>query len=117
MLSKLTTHSVGTPSASGESSSSDTSPRWVLVRAATTTDAIRSATGSRVNTSTGLSPPGVLANQTSPRCIEPIRPIFGGTPVRDFGQARLICSERPSQPCLHVIFSSEPYQVSVKSLP
>jgi hypothetical protein len=46
MLSKFTTQSVGTPSRSAESSSSETNPRAVLVTAATTTDPIRSATGS-----------------------------------------------------------------------
>lgn len=80
-LSKLTTHGVGTPSALGVSSSSDTKPRRVLVRAATTTDPMRSATGSRVNTSTGRSPPGVAANQISPRCIVPVGPILGWPPV------------------------------------
>lgn len=46
-----------------------TSPRRILVRAATTTVPTRSATGSRVDTSTGLSPPEMLANQISPRFI------------------------------------------------
>ena len=42
MLSKLTTQSVGTPSA-GVSASSDTTPRTVRVRAATTTEPLRAA--------------------------------------------------------------------------
>ena len=47
MLSKLMTQSEGTPSSVTVSSSSDTRPRTVRVRAATTTAPIRSATGSR----------------------------------------------------------------------
>ena len=38
---------------------------------ATTTDQMRSATGSRVSTSTGRAPQGVDAKHTSPRCITP----------------------------------------------
>lgn len=72
MLSKLTTQSLGTPSWAAVSTSSETKPRSVLVKAATTTDPIRSATGSRVTTSTGRSPPGVAVNQISPRCIGPV---------------------------------------------
>ncbi len=54
MLSKLTTQSVGTPSA-GVSGRSETNPRSVRVRAATTAETTRSATGSRVRTRTGRS--------------------------------------------------------------
>jgi hypothetical protein len=50
---------------------------------------MRSATGSRVRTSTGRSPPGVAANQISPRCIFPIRPVLGGPPVGHLGQRPL----------------------------
>ncbi len=89
MLSRFTTQSLGTPSSSTVSSSSDTSPRFVRVNAATTTAPIRSATGSRVRTSTGRSPPGVAANQMSPRCIGPVRPILGWSPVGDLGERRL----------------------------
>src|SRR5216684_1770307 len=82
-LSKFTTQSVGTRSSVVLRSSSEISPRRVRVRAATTTDPIRSETGSRVRTSTGRSPPGVAANQISPRRIEPVRPILGRSPVGD----------------------------------
>ena len=89
MLSKFTTLAVGTPS-STVNSSSDTRPRRVRVSAATTTAPIRSATGSRVNTSTGRSPPGVTANQISPRCIDcPVRPVFCRTPVCDVSKRSL----------------------------
>ena len=37
--------------------------------------------GSRVMTRTGLPPPWVSANQISPRCIRPVRPVLCGTPV------------------------------------
>ena len=92
-LSKLTTQSVGTPSRSRESFSSETSPRSVRVSAATTTAPIRAATGSRVSTSTGRSPPGVAANHTSPRLmlggggrVGPVGPLLGRPPVGDCGQ-------------------------------
>src|SRR5438552_3677521 len=90
-LSKLTTQSVGTWSSFAVSSSSETSPRRVRVIAATTTAPIRSATGSRVSTRTGRSPPGVAANQTSPRCIGPVRPVLGRAPVGYLGQGQLAC--------------------------
>jgi hypothetical protein len=64
-LSNDATHATGSPS-SGPSSSSLLRPRIVLVQAATTTAPMRSATGSRVSTRTGRSPPGVAAHQTSP---------------------------------------------------
>src|SRR3712207_3478120 len=64
-LSKVATQAVGIPSA-GPRGSSLVSPRMVRVQAATTTAPIRSATGSRVSTRTGRSPPGVVAHQTSP---------------------------------------------------
>src|SRR5581483_3193438 len=92
-LSKLTTQSVGTWSMAARSSSSDTRPRLVLVRAATTTLPIRSATGSRVRTSTGRSPPGVAANQTSPRCIGPVRPVFARAPVGDRLEGPLVVAQ------------------------
>jgi len=110
-LSKLATQTVGTPSASGVNSKSDTTPRLVRVSAATTTEPMRSATGSRVRISTGRSPPGVAANQTSPRCIGPIRPILGGTPVCDLGQGRLIVGQRGSPPCGYVLLGSKSHQV------
>ena len=66
-LSKETTQSCLSPSP-GPSRSSDVSPRIVVVRWATTTASIRSATGSRVRTRTGRSPPRpTSANQISPR--------------------------------------------------
>jgi hypothetical protein len=106
-LSKLTTHCVGTPSSVGVSSSSETKPRRVLVRAATTTDPMRSATGSRVNTSTGLSPPGVAANQISPRCIVPVRPILGWPPVGNTLERPLGICEWRARPCLGIMLAAQ----------
>jgi hypothetical protein len=64
-LSKVATQAVGIPS-SGPRGNSLVSPRMVRVQAATTTAPMRSATGSRVSTRTGRSPPGAAAHQTSP---------------------------------------------------
>ena len=65
-LSKETTQSCLSPSRE-PSRSSDVRPRIVVVRWATTTASIRSATGSRVRTRTGRSPPRpTSANQISP---------------------------------------------------
>jgi len=101
-LSKETTQSDGTSSFGAVSASSDTTPRRVRVIAATTTLSIRSATGSRVSTSTGRSPPaGVAANQTSPRCMispispgSPVRPVFGRTPIIGVVERSLVARER-----------------------
>ena len=66
-LSKETTQSCLSPSPR-PSRSSDVRPRIVVVRWATTTASIRSATRSRVRTRTGRSPPRpTSANQISPR--------------------------------------------------
>lgn len=81
MVSKLMTQSEGTPSEAAVNGSSDNSPRRVLVRAATTTAPMRPATGSRVSTSTGRSPPGVAANQTSPLFMGPVGPVVGRLPL------------------------------------
>ena len=83
ILSKLTTQSVGTPSRALRSFSSETRPRSVRVSAATTTDPMRPATGSRVRINTGRSPPGVAANQTSPRFIRHIAPYAMSTHFKD----------------------------------
>ncbi len=115
-LSKLTTHAVGTPSSPGVSSSSDTRPRCVRVRAATTTAPMRSATGSRVSTSTGRSPPGVAANQISPRCMAPISPILGRPPVRDPLKRALRISERHPLPSLNIVLAAQAHQVPMKSV-
>lgn len=104
MLSKLTTLDVGTPSAV-VNSSSDTRPRRVRVKAATTTDPMRAATGSRVNTSTGRSPPGVDANQISPRCINsPVRPVLCRTPIGDLAKLAFAGVERGLRPSVSVSF-------------
>jgi hypothetical protein len=116
MLSKLTTHGVGTPSSLGVNSSSDTSPRCVLVRAATTTEPMRSATGSRVSTSTGRSPPGVAVNQISPRCIAPLSPILRWPPVGNLLQRALRISERRSLPSLDVVLAAQAHQVPMKRI-
>ena len=93
MLSKFTTQSLGTRSCSAVNSSSETRSRRVRVSAATVTDPIRSATGSRVKTSTGRSPPGVAANQISPRfivrAIGPVRPVLRRTPISDLAEREL----------------------------
>jgi hypothetical protein len=115
-LSKLTTHGVGTPSSLGVSSSSDTKPRWVLVSAATTTDPIRSATGSRVSTNTGRSPPGVAANQISPRCIAPVRPIVGWPPVRNTLERPLGIGQGRACPRLGIVLAAQTDQVPMESV-
>ena len=115
MLSKLTTQLVGTPSVS-VSSSSDARPRRVRVRAATTTEPILSATGSRVSTSTGRSPPGVAANHTSPRCIGPIRPVLCRPPVGDVGQGPLTRLQRCFLPPVSVLLGGKTVEVATKRL-
>src|ERR1700739_3179677 len=94
MLSKLTTQSLGTRSSAAVSSNSDARPRRVRVNAATTTAPIRSATGSLVRTSTGRSPPGVAANQSSPRRIGPVGPVLGRAPIGDGREGLLIIRQR-----------------------
>jgi hypothetical protein len=64
-LSNVATHASGMPSSTSRCNSLR-SPRTVRVQDATTTAPIRSATGSRVSTRTGRSPPGAAAHQTSP---------------------------------------------------
>ncbi len=114
MLSKFTTLSEGTPS-SGVNSSSDTSPRRVRVSAATTTAPIRSATGSRVSTKTGRSPPGVAANQISPRCIDsPIRPVLRGPPVRDLGKRPFPVVKWGRSPTVGVPLRGKPVKVTAQ---
>jgi hypothetical protein len=115
-LSKFTTHGVGTPSSRGVSSSSDTRPRRVLVRAATTTDPMRSATGSRVSTSTGRSPPGVAANQISPRCIVPVCPILGWSPIRNALKRSLGISQGRLRPRLRVVLAAQADQMPMESV-
>ncbi len=115
-LSKFTTQSEGTPSAAAVRSSSETRWRLVRVSAATTTDWMRSATGSRVRTSTGGSPPPVAANQTSPRCIGPIRPILGGTPISDFGERLLCLRWRKPLPGVSVVLALQPHEVWWRAL-
>src|SRR5262249_36066011 len=116
MLSKFTMQSVGTPSATLVSSSSDTSPRRVRVTATTTTAPIRLATGARVRTSTGRSPPGVAANQTSPRCIGPVRPVLRRPPVGDLGQCALAVIERLRLPPDGVVLACQPHEVTVQRI-
>src|SRR5712692_7071364 len=116
-LSKLTTQSAGIPSPFAVSSSSETNMRRVLVSAATTTDPIRSATGSRVSTKTGRSPPGVAANHTSPRFIGPVRPVRRGTPVRDLGQGSLTLVEGLLLPGRGVVLARQADEMAVKGIP
>jgi hypothetical protein len=116
MLSKLTTHAVGTPSVSGINRSSETRSRCVLVRAATTTEPIRSATGSRVRTRTGLSPPGVLANQTSPRLIGPFTPVLCGAPVGNLCEALLCRCHWLPKPGLDIILRAEADEIPVEGV-
>src|SRR5581483_8622307 len=115
-LSKLTTQSVGTWSMAARSSSSDTRPRLVLVRAATTTLPIRSATGSRVRTSTGRSPPGVAANQTSPRCIGPVRPVFARAPVGDRLEGPLVVAQGRIGPGSGVPFAGQAQDLAAQGV-
>ncbi len=115
-LSKFTTQSVGTPSPSLVNSSSDTSPRRVFVSATTTTAAIRSATGSRVTTKPGLSPPGVAANQTSPHCISPVRPVLGRAPIGDLLEGTLAIIQRQRLPPLRVVLACQTHEVVTESL-
>src|SRR3954454_15694277 len=77
---------------------------------------MRSATGSRVSTSTGRSPPGVAANQISPRCIVPVRPILRGTPIVDLGERRLRLSRRRALPFQGVILSAQLDQMAMDGL-
>src|SRR5216684_703037 len=116
MLSKLTTQSVGTPSTSACKSSTDMSPRRVRVSAATTTEPIRAATGSRVSTRTGWSPPGVAANQMSPRCISPVSPVLGRTPDGYRRERPFTVIKRLFDPGHGVVFTSQPQQVMAKRL-
>src|SRR6202161_1630005 len=106
-LSKLTTHGVGTPSSLGVSSSSETKPRWVLVSAATTIDPTRSATGSRVNTSTGRAPPGVGANHNSHHVLAPVLPILHWYPVRTHIQRPLGIRHGRARPCLGIVLAAQ----------
>jgi hypothetical protein len=69
-------------------SGGETRPRLVRVSAATSTEPVRSATGSRVSTSTGRPPPDVAANQISPLRIAPVRPVSAGP------QSAIASSER-----------------------
>src|ERR1700739_1685040 len=112
MLSKLTTQSLGTRSSAAVSSNSDTSPRRVRVNAPTPTAPIRSATGSLVRTSTGRSPPGVAANQSSPRRIGPVSPVLRRPPIGDFGEGLLIIRHGLFGVRLHVLVCRELGQVA-----
>jgi hypothetical protein len=116
MLSKFTTHSVGTPSVAGDNSSSESRPRRVRVSAATTTDPMWSATGSRVSTRTGRSPPGVAANQISPRCIGPVVPVLGHTPICDRCQGTLAFIEWLLCPGHGIVFACQAMEVATKGI-
>ena len=116
MLSKFTTQLLGTPSASAVSPSSETKCRFVRVRTATTTDWMRSATGSLVRTNTGRSPPGVAANQISPRCISPIGPVLGRAPVSNLGKRLLVGAGRKLIPGLGFVLTRQPHQVAVERI-
>lgn len=103
-----------TPSPSAVKSSSETSPLRVRVSAATTTQLILAATGSRVSTSTGRSPPGVAANQTSPRCIDPVRPVFRGAPVGDPRERLLALVEGLFSPGLGVVLARQSQEMAAE---
>ena len=115
-MSKFATHPVGTPSRSGVSRSSETIPRSVRVRAATTTEPMWSATGSRVRTRTGLSPLGVTANQISPRCMCPVRPILCRSPVRDRLERCLVLGEWFDAPGLDITFCAQADQMTAQGV-
>jgi hypothetical protein len=119
-LSKFTTQSLGTESRRALSSSSDTRSRFVRVSAATVTDPIRSATGSRVNTSTGRSPPGVAANQISPRRIVdascPVGPIFRGPPISNHPEGELRIGRRNLLVAVGFTLASKRHEMTMKRL-
>lgn len=83
-LSKFTTQSVGTPSRSTRSSSSETSPRLVRVSAATTTEPIRSATRS-ASTRARADRHRMLLRTIHPAASDH-SVLLGGTPVGDLGE-------------------------------
>src|SRR6185437_4944679 len=112
MLSKLTTQSLGTWSSAAVNSSSDTSPLRVRVSAATTTAPIRSATGFLVSISTGRSPPGVAANQSSPRRIGPVGPILRGPPFSYLSECLLVVRHGQFGVGLDVVVGRELSQVA-----
>ncbi len=75
-------------------------------------DAIRDR--ARVSTSTGRSPPGVAANQISPRCMSPVCPVLCGTPVGDLGQRSLTWVQRHPLPCVGIVLATESDEVTVE---
>ena len=77
-----------------------------------TTGPIQSATGSRMRTSTDRLPPGVEANQMSPRCISPIRPVVGRAPIGDLGESRFRIVEGLAADAAH-LFDAGGEQVTV----
>src|SRR5690606_16076454 len=78
---------------------------------------MRSATGSRVRTSTGRSPPGVAANQISPRCIvDPVGPVLGRSPVGDLLQCPLPVVEGRLRPPIDVVLRLESIEVAAERL-
>src|ERR1700674_6033402 len=77
---------------------------------------MRSATGSLVRTKTGRSPPGVAANQISPRCISPVRPVLSRTPVCNLSEGLLRGGRRELVPCFRVVFACQPHQVPVEGI-
>jgi hypothetical protein len=59
---------------------------------------------------------GVAANQTSPRCIGPVRPVLRNAPICDRGQRSLAVVERPFLPSYGVVLARQPHEVTVKRL-
>src|SRR5947208_5319218 len=66
---------------------------------------------------TGRSPPGVAANQMSPRCIYPVGPVLGRAPIGDRAQRPFAFFERLLDPGRRVVLAGQAEQVATKSVP
>lgn len=58
----------------------------------------------------------VDTNQTSPRRIGPVRPVFGGTPVGDIREGEFVIAERLCLPALGIIFTCRSVKVAPERL-
>jgi hypothetical protein len=58
----------------------------------------------------------VAANQISPRCIGPVRPVLGGAPVGDLADRLLVVGEGGVLPGVVVMLGAEADQVAVQRL-
>src|SRR5437588_382782 len=78
--------------------------------------AIREPTTASARTRTGRSPPGVAANQISPRCIAPVGPVLGRTPIGDLFERALRIRRRCELPLLRVVLAVQRDQVPMESI-